>query len=68
MQGQLSNAYFSFKKEKPTQTEFGDDGTCSFAKKTTRDYEKLSPLMMNFLRQSESTAIEPEPKKERITV
>ena len=44
---------------------FGGDGTQCFARKTTRDYEKEqpSPLLKKFLRQSQPSTSEPEPKK-----
>ena len=43
---------------------FGDDGTHSFARKTSRDYEKEkpSPFLKKFLRQSQPSTSEPEPK------
>ena len=44
---------------------FGDDGTHRFARKWSRDYEKekLSPFLKKFLRQSQSSLSEAEPKK-----
>ena len=42
---------------------FGGDGTHCFASKTSRDYEKPSPFLKKFLRQSQSSTSEPEPKK-----
>ena len=38
---------------------FGGDGTRCFARNTSRDYEKPSPFLKKFLRQSQS----PAPKK-----
>ena len=53
-----------FKDQKPTIMLFGGDGTHFFAGKTSRDYEeeKPSPFLKKFLRQSQSSASEPEPK------
>ena len=48
-----------FKDQKPTIMLFAGDGTDCFARKTSRDYEKPSPFLMKFLRQSQS----PAPKK-----
>ena len=44
---------------------FGGDGTHYFATKTIRDYEKgkPSPFLKKFLRQSQPSTTEPEPKK-----
>ena len=53
----------SFKDQKPTIMLFGGDGTLCFAKKTSRDYEEPSPFLKNFLRQSQPSLSEPEPKK-----
>ena len=44
-----------FKDRKPTLTLVRGDGTCCFAKKTIRVYEKPSPLLEIFLRQSKSS-------------
>ena len=52
-----------FKDQKPTIMLFGGDGTHCFAKKTSRHYEKPSPFLKKFLRQSQSSTSEPEPKK-----
>ena len=43
---------------------FGGDGTHCFARKTSRDYEKEkpSPFLKKFLRQSQPSRTEPEPK------
>ena len=53
------------KDQKSTILSFGGDGTHSFAKKTSRDYQKEepSPYLKNFLRQSDPSASEPEPIK-----
>ena len=56
-----------FKDQKPTIMLFGGDGIHCFAKKTSRDYEKPSPLMKKFLRQSQASTSEPEPKKCKTT-
>ena len=52
-----------FKDQKPTIMLFGGDGTHCFARKTSRDYEKPSPFLKKFLRQSQPSTSEPEPKK-----
>ena len=54
-----------FKDQKPTIMLFGGDRTHCFARKTSRDYkkEKPSPLLKQFLRQSQPSTSEPEPKK-----
>ena len=54
-----------FKDQKPTITLFGGDGTHCFARKTSRNYEKEkpSPFLKKFLRQSQPSTSEPEPKK-----
>ena len=52
-----------FKDQKPTIMFFGGDGSHCFARKTSRDYEKPSPFLKNFLRQSQPSTSEPEPKK-----
>ena len=46
---------------------FGGDGTHCFARKTSRDYEKgePSPFLKKFLRQSQPTTSELEPKKDK---
>ena len=53
---------FPFKDKKPTIMLFGGDGTHCFARKMKRDYEKPSPFL-KFLRQSQPSTSEPEPKK-----
>ena len=54
-----------FKDQKPTIMLFGGDGTHCFARKTSRDYEKEkpSPFFKKFLRQSQPSTHEPEPKR-----
>ena len=54
-----------FSDQKPSIMLFGGDGTHCFARKTGRDYEKEkpSPYLKKFLRQSDPSASEPEPKK-----
>ena len=54
-----------FKDQKPTIMLFGGDGTHCFARKTSRDYEKEKPslFLKKFLRQSQPSTSEPEPKK-----
>ena len=54
-----------FKDQKPTIMLFGGDGTHCFARKTSRNYEKSSPFLKKFLRQSQSSTSEPEPKKDK---
>ena len=56
-----------FKDQKPTIMLFGGDGTHCFARKTSRDYEKgkPSPFLKKFLRQSQPSTSEPEPKKDK---
>ena len=56
-----------FKDQKPTIMLFGGDGTHCFARKTSRNYEKgkPSPVLKNFLRQSQSSTSELEPKKDK---
>ena len=51
-----------FKDQKSTIMLFGGDGTLCFARKTSCDYEKPSPFLKKFLRQSQSSTSEPEPK------
>ena len=55
----------AFEGPKLTIMLFGGDGTHCFARKTSRDYEKEkpSPFLKKFLRQSQSSTSEPEPKK-----
>ena len=54
-----------FRDQKPTMMLLGRDGTHCFARKTSRDYEKEkpSPFLKKFLRQSQPSTAEPEPKK-----
>ena len=54
-----------FKDQKPTIMLFGGDGTHCFARKTSRDYERPSPFLKKFLRQSQPSTSEPEPKKDK---
>ena len=56
-----------FKDKKPTLKLFGGDGTHCFAKKTSRDFEKEkpSPFLKKFLRQSQPSRSEREPKKDK---
>ena len=56
-----------FKEQKPTIMLFGCDGTHCFARKTSRDYEKgkPSPFLKKFLRQSQPSTSELEPKKDK---
>ena len=58
-----------FKAQKPTIMLFGGDGTHCFARKRSRDYEKEkpSPFLKKFLRQSQSSTSEPEPKMAKIS-
>ena len=58
-----------FRDQKPTIMLFGGDGTHCFAKKTSRDYEKgkPSPFLKKFLRQSQPSTSEPDPKKVKIS-
>ena len=55
----------AFKDQKPTLMLFGGDGTHCFPRKTSRDYEKEkpSPFLKEFLRISDPSASEPEPKR-----
>ena len=54
-----------FKDQKRTIMLFGDDGTICFARNTGRDKEKEkpSPILKKFLRQSQPSTSEPEPKR-----
>ena len=56
-----------FRDQKPTNMLFGGDGTHCFAKKSSRDYEKEkpSPFLKKFLRQSQPSTSESEPKKDK---
>ena len=54
-----------FKDQKPTIMLFGGDGTHCFARKTSRDYERPSPFLKKFVRQSQPSTSEPEPKKDK---
>ena len=62
-------AIIPFMERKPILTLFGGDGTYCFSKKSSRDYdkEKPSPFLKEFLRQSQFTATEREPKMDEIT-
>ena len=57
-----------FKDRKLTIMLFGGDGTYFFARKTSRDYEKEKPsrFLKNFLRQSQPSTSELEPKKVKV--
>ena len=54
-----------FEDQKLTIMLFGGDGTHCFARKTSRNYrkEEPSPFLTKFLRQSQPSTSEPEPKK-----
>ena len=54
-----------FKEQKSTIMLFRGDGTHCFARKTSSDYEKENPsrFLVKFLRQSQPSTSEPEPKK-----
>ena len=56
-----------FKDQKPTIMLFGGEGTPCFAKKSCRDYEKEkpSPFLKKFLRQSQPSTSEREPKNDK---
>ena len=54
-----------FKDQKPTIMLFGGDGTHCFARKTSSDYEKPSPFLKKFLRQSQPSRSERETKKDK---
>ena len=58
-----------FKDQKPTIILFGGDGTHCYARKTNRGYEKEvpSPFLRKFVRQSQLSTSEPEPKKVKIS-
>ena len=56
-----------FKDQKPTIMLFGGDGTHCFARKTSDDYEKPSPFFKKFLRLSQPSTLEPEPKKVKMS-
>ena len=53
-----------FMDQKPTIMLFGGDGTHCFARKTSHDYEKgkPSPFLKKFIRQSQPSTSEPQPK------
>ena len=53
-----------FKDQKPTIMLFGGDGTHCLARKTSSDYEKPSPFLKKFLRQSQTSTSEREQKKD----
>ena len=54
-----------FKDQKPTIMLFGGDGTHCFARQANRDYEEAKPSSFSkkYLRQSQLSTSEPEPKK-----
>ena len=52
-----------FGDQKPTIMLFGGNGTHCFARKTSRDYETPSSFLKKFLRQSQASTSEPDPKK-----
>ena len=54
-----------FKDQKPTILVFGGNGIHCFGRKTSCDdeKEKSSPFLKKFLRQSQPSTSEPEPKK-----
>ena len=56
------------KDQKRTIILFGGDGTNCFARKTSCDYEKErpSPFLKKFLRQSQPSTYEPEPKEIKV--
>ena len=54
-----------FKDQKPAIMLFGGDRTHCFARKTSRDYEKPSLFLKKFLRQSQASTSEREPKKDK---
>ena len=56
-----------FREQKLTIMLFGGDGTHCFARKTSRDYEKPSPFLVKFLRQSQPSTIEPVPKRVKMS-
>ena len=55
----------TFKDQKPTVILSGGDDTHCFARKTSHNYkkEKPSPFLKKFLRQSQPSTSEPQPKK-----
>ena len=59
----------SFKDQKPSIMLFGGDGTHCLARKRSRDYEKEKPcpFLKKFLRHSQLSTSEPEPKKVKIS-
>ena len=58
----------TFKDQKPTIMLFGRDGTHCFARKTSCDYEKEkpSPFLRKFIRHSDPSTSESEPKKAEV--
>ena len=56
-----------FKDQKPTIMLFGGNGTHCFARKMSSDYEKPSPFLRKFLRQSQPSTSESEPKKVKMS-
>ena len=69
MQILLQRFEYSFKDQKPTILLFGGNGSHCFARITSRDYkkEKPSPFLKKFLRQSQPSKSEPEPKKVKMS-
>ena len=65
----IGDVNIPFKDQKPTIMLFGGDGTHCFARKTGRDYdkEKLFPFLKKFLRQSQPSTPELEPKKVKMS-
>ena len=58
-----------FKDQKPTIMLFGGEGTHSFARQTSGDYEKekTSPFLTKFVQQSQPSTYELEPKKVKLS-
>ena len=58
-----------FEDQKPTIMLFGGDGTHCFTRKTSRDNEKEKPFpfLKKFLRQSQPSTPELEPKKVKMS-
>ena len=63
----LNIPFKDLKDQKPTIMLFGGDGTQCIAKQSSRDYEKEkpSPFLKKFLRQSQPSTTECEPKKDK---
>ena len=55
-----------FRDQKATIMLFGGDGTHCFARKTSRDYERPSPFLKKFHRQSQPSKSEPAPKMSKM--